>query len=550
MKVCLVHAPRPIADAFRTLGHTVLELRPEAGKIHDIGETLDRKGFKPDLLLQTELLAKRVILSGLDNIACPKLFWCLDPHLNAFWHSAYARLFDLTLSTQKRWMAEIGRRGAKDIRRLPWFGFEAPWTPWEKRPYDLAFVGRMSKQRPARLWFVDFLKKHFSNKANLALEQNLKHEQMLTLYQQSRLAPNETIFGEVNFRLFESASCGCLPLDPDLGEEHQGLFEPGKEIETYSDVLEFKAVLELRLRNRKQTGIMALAARERILREHLPVHRAAAILDMAAQASPEAASGPESDKWFWLTAFHLWEAGRIALKPGLIERALGALPPDEEVLSALVRMRAMTDKEEKAANTMKAILAEDAFADHLELNLACSMAALKANLWEMAKEFWYRRLKTVTGSHPMPPDDPVRLLMLWSGELVRAGLLVRAGFPFDGEKHLPMSASECLAGVLDLEPENLEALRRFETTFRDFRGMEQTRVGFLSILTLHERTDWRMGIEIGLAGLRSFRLEAGLDELLLAGNLAEKQGETNNFLRVLKARDPSGLAFKALERDI
>ncbi len=547
MKICLIHAPFPISAAFRELGHTVLDVRPEAGEIHDIGETLDRKNFSPDLLLQTETLAKRVILSGLGQIACPKLFWCLDPHLNAFWHSAYARLFDMTLSTQKRWMPEIGRRGAKDVRRLPWFGFDSPWTPWDKRTHDLAFVGRVSKQRPARLWFVEFLKNHFSGSADLALAQDLAPDQMFKLYQNSRLAPNETIFGEVNFRLFESASCGCLPLDPDLEDEHQGLFEPGREMETYSDVLELKAVLERCLKDDKRSRVMALAARDRILREHLPAHRAADILDMAAQATSSAATGLEGDKWFWLTAFQLWESERINIVPELVERSLSALPPDGDVLSALVRLQAGTGKDGKAIETMKALLANGFQADHLELNLAGSMVALKTGQWDMAKEFWYRQLKSGDGKHPMPPDDPVRLLMLWSKELHRAGLMVRAGFPFDGNRHLPLAASECLAKILADEPENLEALRRFESFFRDFRGMEQTRVGFLSILTLHERTDWRLGIELGLVGLQSFRLEAGLDELLVAGNLAKKQGEIKSFLRVLKARDPSGLAFKALE---
>ena len=123
---------------------------------------------------------------------------------------------------------------------------------------------------------------------------------------------------------------------------------------------------------------------------------------------------------------------------------------------------------------------------------------------------------------------------------------MRGGFAFDLDMHLPASALECLLMATARAPRHLATLRLLDTMLRPLPGMEQMRVGFLSLLTLHERRDWRLALEIGLANLKSFRLDSGLDELRLARELARENGQETQFDRALAARDGSGLLAERL----
>ena len=72
----------------------------------------------------------------------------------------------------------------------------------------------------------------------------------------------------------------------------------------------------------------------------------------------------------------------------------------------------------------------------------------------------------------------------------------------------------------------------------------------LSDLSLHERDNWRLGLRLGLVNLRAFRLREGLEELRLAGVLADKRGETHRFVSALDHEDTSGAIRRALARDV
>lgn len=128
----------------------------------------------------------------------------------------------------------------------------------------------------------------------------------------------------------------------------------------------------------------------------------------------------------------------------------------------------------------------------------------------------------------------------------RTGRVVRAGLSFNPKVHLATTAAECLMMILDDEPEHLPTLRLLDTMLRPIPGTEQTRVGYLSVLTLHERTDWRLALEIALANLRTFRLKSGMEELRLAQAIAREQGQESIFLKGLAVRDPNGRLTRTL----
>ena len=537
MTICLVDAPPELDRAFRDEGFEVLALKASPAFFFDLPASLEEAGFRPDLVLQVERLGVRSVLTGLDSLDCPLLFWAVDPHLNSHWHSAYARLFDTVCSTQRAWIPRLAARGAADVRWLPWYGLERPFVPWTEREHGLAFVGRVTEQRPARKWMVEFLR----DKAaafNPAIGDNLPKDAMLDLYSASRIIPNESIFGEVNFRLFEGASCGCLVVGQTI-EEQAELFEPGREMDTYEHVVELDDKLSVYLGNDKLTRTMARAAHARVRAEHLPVHRARRIVEYARDAGRNRSAGRDAAKWTALTAGALWEAGLLTVGLNDILDLLGGVDQDVDIMAATLRIQAMAGVPKVLEENLKALLTRPAFGAP-DLDLAASMAALRLNDFKWAKTFWYRHQEG-RGEQPVLPEDPNALYGLWARDLQRRGLSMRPGFAFDPDYHLPASAMECLAKSLGDTPRDLNTLRQMDGVLRPISGMEQTRVGYLSMLTLHERDDWRLALEIALANLVSYRLDSGLEELHLARELAAKAGQEPAFFRVLRGRDPSGL---------
>ncbi|BCS88637.1 glycosyltransferase [Pseudodesulfovibrio sediminis] len=542
--ICLIDAPPQLVDAFRMTGSTILTLAASPLPFFDLPKALEEHDCTPDLVLQVERLGVRSLLTGLDAVDCPLLFWCIDPHLNGHWHDSYARLFDLVCSTQKAWIPKIAGRGARDVRWLPWFGQEQEWMPWEEREHGLTFVGRITDQRPARKWMVEFLQERAAA-FNPAIRDAVPFPKMMELYRNSRIIPNESIFGEVNFRLFEGASCGCMVLGQTIGSEQEELFEPGREMDTYSHIAELGEKLALYLSNDRLTRTMAKAAHARVRAEHLPEHRMQRIVDYAKNANRNRATGGEAAKWTALSVCSLWEAGQFASSVKEVLDLLDGVEKDGEVAAATLRVQAMAEMHPLLKTNTRALLAAKQYETVPELNLAASMAALRVDHFDGAKAFWYRHLEA-SEKRAAPPNDRKTLLTLWATDLQRRGMLVRPGFNFDPARHLPMTAAECLLAILADEPEDIPTLRMLDTILQPVMGTEQARVGFLSILTLHQRDEWRLALEIALANLRSYRLESGLEELQVAHEIARRQGQENAFLRVLKGRDPSGLLIRKI----
>ncbi len=541
--ICLIDVPFPVGAGFERAGCTVLNLLTRREPFFSLPEALAEHGFTPDLVVQCEVLSCRTVVTGLDGMDCPLIYWAVDPHLNAHWQSAYARLFDMTCVTQRKIIPDTRRQGAQDVRWLPWFGRKIDIDSG-KREFDLAFVGRVTEQRPARKWMVEYLERKWGN-FNLAIRDGLDFGGMMELYRTSRIIPNESILGEVNFRLFEAASCGCLVLGQALGDEQEELFKPGRSSIPMPTLSRWTASCGSICMKTVDAG-HGTAAHERVQREHLPEHRAQRLLEYARDAVRHRAVGPDSIKWQTLAICGLWEAGMRDIPAGELLSELASLPLDAEVAEAAMRVQAIAGMTADLEENLRTILGGQLFVDSLECNLAGSMAALRIGNWDAAKTFWYRHLQSTGARQPRAPEDPVQLLTLWAKDLSRRERIVRGGFPFNPVRHLPATASECLMTVLVDEPQHLPTLRLLDTMLRPVTGMEQVRVGFLSILTLHERKDWRLAFEIAIANLKSYRLESGLEELALAHEIAREQGQGKSFERALAARDASGLLVGAV----
>lgn len=541
LRVCVVHGQGGLDAALRAQGHEVLSLRPDA-LFANLPDALSKADFKPDMVVQVERLSRRTLLSGLDEVDCPKAFWSVDTHLNLFWHTWYGRLFDLVFTTQRAWIRKLQRAGLGSVEWLPWFGVRRPFTPHPKRARDVVFVGRVSSHRPVRGWFAAFLKENYGVEP-LA---DLTFAQMMDHYSDSRLVPNETIFGEVNFRLFEAASCGCAVFSPDISDEVAELFEPGVEMELFDHVLDLKFLLDRYRADPARAMKMGLAAWERVQREHLVEHRAGRLVDLLSGAPRKAVQGIEARRAVSMTMFSLWEAGRLDLDETYLLGLLRELGTESEALGARLRALAFMGRHKELEQLVGEVVRLGRTGD-MRLSCLCSLAALRLKQWDLAKLLWYKHVESLENRTAPKPETPAQLYRLWAREHQRLGQGMRVGFVMHEERHLPVTAAECLWAGLHADKKDMRTHARMAQLMAGMRGAESARMGFLSHLSLLEPENWRTSLELALTHLGAFRMQEGLAELFCAKDKAAAAGELDRLQRILRARDHGGLLMAALE---
>lgn len=540
--ICLIDVPLP-DDAFYDHGWDVVRLTPDGAEF-DVAEALARTGSPaPDLLLQAERLAPRILLRGLEEMTCPTLFWSLDTHLNLFWQKHYARLFDGVLTTQPAWMEQLHDAGCPSVGELTWYGHVRPFVPWRERTHDLAFVGRLSGIRPVRRWLTEFMCDHLDGR----VESEIDFSEMLDVYGNARMVPNESIMGEVNMRLFEAASCGCLVLAQEIDGQER-FFTPGVHVAVQRDALELMETASYYRARPDVAERMGRAARAHVLEYHLPEHRAAALLNFAATLARTRLVGTQAEKAFWRTVVELALSGRIRFSPRRLRRGLEIFSP-EAAETSVMHMRLLHAEKRASAERelLGATLAANLHPDDATLNMVFSCAALALDDLPTARRFWFRQAgDSRTGKIP---DTPADLYMSWARLLRRLGQVRRADFTYDTRHHLPACAMDCLGNVLHIDEEHREAAQMQAALLPPGGGHEAERIASLSVLSRHQHGDWRTGLRLGLANLSAYRLEQGMGELHSALTQARSQGKEGVFTRMLAEFAPGPYAARALELD-
>ncbi|WP_029896201.1 glycosyltransferase [Desulfohalovibrio reitneri] len=541
MRVCLVSL-HWLLNPLREAGHEAICLdAPERGDLH-VAEALEREGFKPDAVVVCEHLGRRFLPRGLDGVDCPVAFWGLDTHLNFFWQRRLAPLFDLVLTTQPSWVEPLRQAGSPLAENLPWLAFSRPWRPWAERTSLAAFVGRLSAYRPARSAMVELLQSRF----DLATHSGLLLRQVQDAYLDARLVPNETIAAEANMRLFEGAASGCLVFSPAEAVDQELFFEPGEEFIPYHHGLDLLHGMEWARANPDKAEAMGRAAWERSRADHMPANRAARLVELLAGTTGGRTRGAEAERLLLLARMEMWRGGRRADDAASLARELAARPDDPDCAAGLLSVHALTGKMERGLATARDAAASDALSRHPECALAASALSQRAGDPALAR-FLLERHRRLTGQpRAALPQSPQELWTAWAGLMRRAGLTHRPGFAFDSARHLPACQLDCLVLANQEDPADRGAAKRLEEALRRVPGSDTVRAGLLSGLSLHQPDDWRTGMELGLANLRIFRVEQGLEELALARDTAREAGRDGAFASRLRAADPSGSIRRAL----
>lgn len=519
MRVCLVDGP--FAAFFAARGCEVLHLAPPSG-VHDIAALLSEHGFSPDILLHTETLGRKVILRGVENLPCQTAFWSVDTHVNSHWQAHYGALFDAVFTTQKHLAPLFSRDGGPAACWLPWFGSVRPFRSFARRGTAVGFVGRLGEGRPVRSQFAAMLRSRFDAR----LAEGLSVAAMQDFYDDTRLAPNEALFGEINFRLFEAVSSGSLCFTP-RATGLDDLFRHGREVVAYDNGFDLADRMRFYLDRPDQAESLARAGHAAVEAGHLAGHRAQALW-AAMPRAPGRARGEAAAASYALALVGLMEAGlfgHLAREAETVLAGAAHIPAAAGGLLRLWRLFGHVDR----IRTLCAALAAREIGDPLVAATA-SLAILSAGDFPLARTVVRLLARPLDASAPGRNRRRVlaapRDICLFAARLFRqAGRIMRPGLVFDPDRMVPQSVAEALILAHSLDPEDMSIVTALNAALEPQRGTEQTRLGLLSSLSLHDPGNWRWPLRLALVGARMFRLDEAAQEMALACSMAGQAGE-------------------------
>lgn len=303
-------------EALQTLGcrttwvgtHVDCDLPPPENG-YDLPAVIDSLPDRPDAVLLTDDLGRRIAPYNIQNVDIPKIYYAVDSPINAFWQAHLVPLFDLILVDQQ---AEARRWAARAPGRVHWLPVAVDVKqyqgPKEKKQFDLAFVGAINERvRPKRSRIIDMLAKRCRVVTAGARGEGFVHpKQAAKLYRQAHLVLNENLFDGVTTRMFEAAAAGGFLLTESPSTGLNDLFTPDLHYAAYGPADLVDRVDSL-LADPGRLIQGAAAAREKAVAEHDITHRAADLLRLFPTATrpisdPIGADLGQGKALFWIAA--------------------------------------------------------------------------------------------------------------------------------------------------------------------------------------------------------------------------------------------------------
>jgi len=272
-------------EELRSFGHTVITASPPENQSLTYDEATSSRRFDIAFSRNSELkeLLARVppierlvyfddsnpdfYLKNLQDCPVPSLLYSIDAHIHHNRHPHFCGMFDRVLVAQKDFVAKF----AAYQPAAYWFPLWAPLTfePCPEKSIDVCFRGSLTREhRPKRVAFLERLSKLIKIDAQVA--------DYAEAFCRARIILNETISGDVNFRVFEAMMCGGMLLTPRTSNGLTDLFEPGIDLVTYQDDNEAEAAEKIKyyLAHEKERARIAANGRKKILAHHTALIRA------------------------------------------------------------------------------------------------------------------------------------------------------------------------------------------------------------------------------------------------------------------------------------
>lgn len=263
------------AAEWRAAGHEVVTsgsavhldhiVEKPLGRINDIVRDCGLSGV-PDLIVYHDN-SMPISVVGLEETEIPTLFYSVDAHHHSHWHKHLGVVCDKSFVAHRDYLTEFQSEGV-DAEWLPLWASRL-MEPSDEKKYDAIFVGTMDPDlNKDRVQFFDEL-------CRVAPVTLLRGE-FWKFYPHARIVINQTVKGDLNFRVFEALASGSLVLTERSSNGLFELFEDGRHLVTYErgNVSEAAQKIKELLAQPEKCKSIGLAGFEEILKHHTVEKRA------------------------------------------------------------------------------------------------------------------------------------------------------------------------------------------------------------------------------------------------------------------------------------
>lgn len=329
------------------MGHNVLTCGTAPHLEHQIPSTLIEiddllrglpHGFVPDRIVWLDNSAPCLIV-GLEDCPIPKILYSVDTHHHHQRHSFLAACFDHVLTAQRDFMPHLAV-SESPISWMPLWAPEYVERSSEKK-FGATFVGTLNRDlNPARVDFFEALGRLIPMHITTGYYPNI--------FPHAEIVVNQTVKGDLNFRVFEAMMCGALLLTEKTENGLLELFREDEHLATYMPRDPYEAADKVRslMSDTRRMHAMADAGRNEVLAKHTMLHRALVLEKLLASLQSRT---PAPNRYYsaWIALSldsQLFESinptasahfAHKALNAADKALALGTLPSDEQIALAI-----------------------------------------------------------------------------------------------------------------------------------------------------------------------------------------------------------------------
>jgi Glycosyl transferases group 1 len=230
-------------------------------------------GWTPDVILFGD--DSRVLrVLGLEDAPCPLVMLSVDAHHHSAWHAPLGSAFDVVFVAQRDYLPTYSAAGVPAPRWLPLWAPDGLAAPVAEKRHAVAFVGSIDPRfHPQRVRLLHALAGQ--------LPLHVAEGAWAPVYAESRIVLNQTVKGDLNFRVFEAMGAGAMLLTEHTGNGLLELFADGEDLVTYprGDLPALVERARYYLAHEDERAAIAARGRARILASHEEHHRAAEVLE-------------------------------------------------------------------------------------------------------------------------------------------------------------------------------------------------------------------------------------------------------------------------------
>lgn len=268
------------SESLRELGHEVLvagfreDLPLKIPPFSDISKIVaeDLKEFAPDVVIWLDDSSPS-IYHGFENLTCLSVFYSVDVHHHHRAHKFMSQMFDITLVAQKDYLHYFESVGISSVWFPLWASRYA--EPEVEKVFDSVFIGTMNPElNPERVSFFEELK----TKIPVHIAQGCWWE----IFTKSKIVINQTVRGDLNFRVFEALISGALLLTEKSENGLSELFKDSVHLITYekNNTDDASEKIKTYLNNTEKAQEIARAGREEVLKNHTEKARSLELLSL------------------------------------------------------------------------------------------------------------------------------------------------------------------------------------------------------------------------------------------------------------------------------